>query len=425
MNTDELNALEATLAFFDTCDGVVTEFSSGHSSDESSHSVHNMSAETITDVAVGLLTNSSNPRGHVSAEAEEIVRVKAKLEVPGRNRSRDLQKLELLQLRVEAEALQQRVEELQFLNGDIENPLTALITGTSSWSQRSDEIRRGAWQGMAKRQKKLRKEAESENEQLRGLVESQLKTVKTLKRLFYKQGMAKINPGLSRGLNASIISDGPSQEYKVLEKLSRNLSDLFSDTDSVFESNGLRAISSPFLQVNKQPLSAANTRIDLLKCDVLPFEYRTVAKIFADKMASNFESEEDKHIPSNLKENVVARATTLELEQLKIQFRFTGYKYAEVKREVIVLSGQNKLLEAFGVAVDGIRYQEKSWCILSEMSPGVCLIQLCISVTLEAKPLVDGRRGFVNKLCELLAGFKQDMFDSVQQEVERDLLRAS
>ncbi|ETL35304.1 hypothetical protein, variant [Phytophthora nicotianae CJ01A1] len=297
MNTDELNALEATLAFFDTCDDVVTEFSSGHSSDESSHSVHNMSAETITDVAVGLLTNSSNPRGHVSAAAEEIVRVKAKLEVPGRNRSRDLQKLELLQLRVEAEALQQRVEELQFLNGDIENPLTALITGTSSWSQRSDEIRRGAWQGMAKRQKKLRKEAESENEQLRGLVESQLKTVKTLKRLFYKQGMAKINPGLSRGRNASIISDGPSQEYKVLEKLSRNLNDLFSDTDSVFESNGLRAISSPFLQVNKQPLSAANTRIDLLKCDVLPFEYRTVAKIFADKMASNFESEEDKHIP--------------------------------------------------------------------------------------------------------------------------------
>ncbi|ETN19913.1 hypothetical protein, variant [Phytophthora nicotianae INRA-310] len=297
MNTDELNALEATLAFFDTCDDVVTEFSSGHSSDESSHSVHNMSAETITDVAVGLLTNSSNPRGHVSAAAEEIVRVKAKLEVPGRNRSRDLQKLELLQLRVEAEALQQRVEELQFLNGDIENPLTALITDTSSWSQRSDEIRRGAWQGMAKRQKKLRKEAESENKQLRGLVESQLKTVKTLKRLFYKQGMAKINPGLSRGLNASIISDGPSQEYKVLEKLSRNLNDLFSDTDSVFESNGLRAISSPFLQVNKQPLSAANTRIDFLKCDVLPFEYRTVAKIFADKMASNFESEEDKHIP--------------------------------------------------------------------------------------------------------------------------------
>ncbi|KAI9990574.1 hypothetical protein PInf_018128 [Phytophthora infestans] len=326
--------------------------------------------------------------------------------------------MQLLELRVEAAGLQEQVEALQFM--------TSLEADSSCDFLSSDNRRLGAWQGLAKRQKKLRIEAEAEKGNLRVLIESQLKTITTLKKLFHKQATAQLLfAGLSRGLNANLVSVGSSHEYKVLEQLSHDLSNLFYDTDSVFQSKGLSAISSPFLQVNQQSLSASNTRIDFLKCDVLPFDYRFVAKAFMDKMTGNFKSEEDKHIPSTLKEKVVARATTLELERMKIRFRFTGYKYVEAKREVIVLSGQNEFFEAFGVAVDGVRYQERSWCVLSEVSPGLCLIQLCISVTLEAKPLLGGRREFIGTLCELLATFKQDMFDSVQQEVERALLRAS
>ncbi|KAF4130713.1 hypothetical protein GN958_ATG20167 [Phytophthora infestans] len=332
------------------------------------------------------------PRLHssaqVSVDAEEIASVKAKLKVPGKNRSRDLHKMQLLELRVEAAGLQEQVEALQFM--------TSLEADSSCDFLSSDNRRLGAWQ------------AEDHHD------------------MFHKQATAQLLfAGLSRGLNANLVSVGSSHEYKVLEQLSHDLSNLFYDTDSVFQSKGLSAISSPFLQVNQQSLSASNTRIDFLKCDVLPFDYRFVAKAFMDKMTGNFKSEEDKHIPSTLKEKVVARATTLELERMKIRFRFTGYKYVEAKREVIVLSGQNEFFEAFGVAVDGVRYQERSWCVLSEVSPGLCLIQLCISVTLEAKPLLGGRREFIGTLCELLATFKQDMFDSVQQEVERALLRAS
>lgn len=116
--------------------------------------------------------------------------------------------------------------------------------------------------------------------------------------MFHKQATAQLLfAGLSRGLNANLVSVGSSHEYKVLEQLSHDLSNLFYDTDSVFQSKGLSAISSPFLQVNQQSLSASNTRIDFLKCDVLPFDYRFVAKAFMDKMTGNFKSEEDKHIP--------------------------------------------------------------------------------------------------------------------------------
>lgn len=123
-------------------------------------------------------------------------RVKAKLAVPGRNRSRDLQKLELLQLRVDAAALQERVRELQCAKEKQvvdHHSLGSLAADNTSLIRRADGMRLDAWQGLAKRQRKLRKDAQSENKYLRELVESQLKTIKTLKRLFRKQTSWKVN----------------------------------------------------------------------------------------------------------------------------------------------------------------------------------------------------------------------------------------
>ncbi|KAL3670636.1 hypothetical protein V7S43_003828 [Phytophthora oleae] len=423
MDCEELQALEAALAFFDDCDGI-TKLSSGHSSDDSSSSVHDVS---IADAAVKPSHNEKKcRRRQLSADAQEFARVKAKLEVPGRNRSRDLQKLELLQLRVEAATLQDQVEELD--QGDNSgNNFSALLAEDvhTSLIRQATQMRLGAWQGLAKKQKKLRKEAETENVHLRGLIEAQLKTIKTLQRLFQKQVVAKQSPCLTRWFNVNVIPSSPSDEMVVLNQLSNSLSKLYGNTDRVLQLNGLETIRSPFLQTNTQPLSPSKTRIEFLKCDILPFDYRAVAKALMDKMASSYEGEEDKHIPPALRKCVVARATTLELEErVKIQYRFTGIKYAEHKREVIVLSGQNELLEVFGVAVDGIRYHENTWCVLSEVSSGVCLLQLCIGATLEAKQVLETRREFVAKVCELVAHLAQEMFGSVLKEIEHNLLKA-
>ncbi|KAF1773481.1 hypothetical protein GQ600_17626 [Phytophthora cactorum] len=86
MDGDELQALEAALAFLDDCDGGVGGF---------------------------LIINTVSSAARLSADGAEILRIKAKLAIPGRNRSQDLQKQELLELRVEVSRLQERVDELR------------------------------------------------------------------------------------------------------------------------------------------------------------------------------------------------------------------------------------------------------------------------------------------------------------------------
>ncbi|ETN16830.1 hypothetical protein PPTG_05931 [Phytophthora nicotianae INRA-310] len=126
-----------------------------------------------------------------SPDTQEILRLKAKLSVPGRNRSRDLQKLEVLQLRVEAAALLQRVDELK---GKRDTPVIAVATvrgfpvGNSGLIKR---VRLDAWQNLAMKHKKLRLEAEAENQSLREQYANQLKTVRMFKKLILKQASLK------------------------------------------------------------------------------------------------------------------------------------------------------------------------------------------------------------------------------------------
>ncbi|ETK81894.1 hypothetical protein L915_12637 [Phytophthora nicotianae] len=278
------------------------------------------------------------------------------------------------------------------------------------------------------RQKRLRNEAESENEYLRRLIQTQIKTIKSLKRMFHKEALTKRTfSGLSRWINPIFVPEGPGHDFELLEQMSGSLSDLFFNTERVFQSNGLSSIPSPFSQVNTRPLSSSNTRIELLKCDVLPFDYRAIAKTFMDKLVTDYETEEEgNHIPANLKQKA-ARVFTLDIEDdvMKLQLRFMAVKYTEEKREVIVFTGQDELLEVFGFAVDGIKLEERTWCVLSEVSPGVCLLQLCITVTVEAKPIRRGYRDFVNKVCELIARFEQESFASLQKDAKDVLLRAT
>ncbi|ETK81845.1 hypothetical protein F441_16507 [Phytophthora nicotianae CJ01A1] len=421
MNCEELEALEAVLAFVNARDDT-TDLSPSHSTDASSYSV-----PIVPDDAVWLSEVTSDKKGicePTSAVKQEIVRLKEMIKIPGRNRSRDLQKLETLQLQMEAEELQQRIQELRYTKMPVDEELLHPSTGTI---QRPDGGRLDAWLGLAKRQKRLRNEAESENEYLRGLVQSQMKTIKKLKRLFHNQTVAKKFPSLVRRMIPTFVPDNGDHGLKVLERLGSSLNDLFLETDHVFQSNGFSSISSPFSQVNSQPLSSSSTRIEVLKCDVLPFDYRTLAKAIMRNLASDYTSDgKGKHIPPNLDMKVAARVDTLVIEELmKIQLRYMAVRHAEDNREVIVLTGQDELLEVFGVAVDGIKLQERSWCVLSAMSPGVCLLQMCMTVTVQAQPLLKDRREFTNKVCDLIARFEQEMSDSSLKEVEHELLHAA
>ncbi|EGZ08633.1 hypothetical protein PHYSODRAFT_525846 [Phytophthora sojae] len=207
----------------------------------------------------------------------------------------------------------------------------------------------------------------------------------------------------------------------VLEKLSSSLSSVFAETDRVFRLNGLNQITYPFFKRNTQPVSAQSTYVELLKCSLIPFDYRSVAEGFFGKMTTGCGQSEADHadVSRFCGEILISIATNV---ILSIEYRYAGIRYSEHKREVIVLAGQNQLMEALGVALDGVGFNEKSWCVMTEAAAGLCFMQLCIGVTVECKYVAPDRRDFVDRLCAMLAHLKQEVVDSVQREVEHDLI---
>ncbi|KAL4163096.1 hypothetical protein KRP22_015208 [Phytophthora ramorum] len=402
MNDDEFKELEDVLTFFDECDDTITGFASDHNSDESSSSVHNVQScheKNVADVALKSNHRGNRLRGQVNNDTQEIAQLKSKLAVPGRNRSRDLQKLELLQLRVEAAGLQGQVDEL---SSPKEN--TTRINMFDSLARRGDDKLLDAWKSMTKKQKTLRLRAEVENENLRNLHTTQLKSIKTLKHLLQKHEATKRSACISRNFYVNSFFETEREAVTVLDKLSDSLGKMFTETDRTFRLNGLNTITSAFSKVDTQSISATTTHIELLKCCLMPFDFRDVSKTFYGKMTAGCGLDEVESVNTleTQMQNVVARAFTVEIEErVKIQYRYAGIRYSEHKREVIVLSGQNQMVEAFGIALDGVGFHEK-----------------------EVKYVVPGRQHFVEQLCEMLAHLKEEVFDSVQRNVEHDLLVA-
>ncbi|KAG6942902.1 hypothetical protein JG687_00018797, partial [Phytophthora cactorum] len=113
--------------------------------------------------------------------APDSVRSQIKAQLPKRNRSRDRQKLELLQLSVEAELLQNRVAYLskKQQDADAERGLAAFSGNRLLFDVRKD---------LANKYRRLRREAEAENRHLCGIYTHQVTTFETLRRLLQIQG---------------------------------------------------------------------------------------------------------------------------------------------------------------------------------------------------------------------------------------------
>ncbi|KAG2774111.1 hypothetical protein Pcac1_g15098 [Phytophthora cactorum] len=121
------------------------------------------------------IINTVSSAARLSADGAEILRIKAKLAIPGRNRSQDLQKQELLELRVEVSRLQERVDELRSSARVVysEKDYTSRakkVPGTLTGC--AGDVLLDAWRGLAKKQKILGRDAENENEYLRELSSS-------------------------------------------------------------------------------------------------------------------------------------------------------------------------------------------------------------------------------------------------------------
>ncbi|KAL4165810.1 hypothetical protein KRP22_014520 [Phytophthora ramorum] len=360
----------------------------------------------------------------------------AKLTKPKRNRSRDRQRVEILQLRAEAEVLQQRVAQMKKhqQEADREDNGNGIIASATQIMQmhhghrQLDAMRFEVWRDLAERCRRLRRESENDNRNLRHLYKSQVATIETLKKMFQMQERVKTSIRFNARYYVNSSFDADEDALITMKCLQGGLGQLKDETDHVLLSNGLCAITSPFSQINMNSTSETSTYIEVLNCRVIPFDYKVVGEAFWYEMTKNYvENEVEREQPhEEAKKTAILQAFTLELEEygspVKIQFRYAGNRNIDLSREVIVVSGQSRFLEAFGMAVDGVHMVEKNWLVLSELAPGMCVVKVCMGLSVNVECNLPNRQQFVDRLNELLARQKQMSFESVLQGVEQSLL---
>ncbi|ETL35286.1 hypothetical protein L916_12561 [Phytophthora nicotianae] len=125
------------------------------------------------------------------------------------------------------------------------------------------------------------------------------------------------------------------------------------------------------------------------------------------------------------KENAV-QSFIVEMEQdgspVKIQFRYATKRVVDEHREVVAFSGQSQVLEAFGAAIGSVRCEEKHWFVLSEISPGVTMVKVCMSRVVNFDCDLPLCQPFVDRTIQMLAKQKQVGFEALLEDVEKRLM---
>ncbi|KAF4038279.1 hypothetical protein GN244_ATG09626 [Phytophthora infestans] len=284
------------------------------------------------------------------------------------------------------------------------------------------------WKGLAKNYQALRSEAENENRRLCDIYARHAATIDMLRRLLQLQAHMKSTPRFSPRYSVHSYVDPAVASIETTKRLHGGLGQLYRETDHVLLSNGLSAITSPSSQTNVKWISDTISHIEFLYTRIIPFGYKDVGNSFWHEMTKNYVASAVHHgkSPQEAKVAAVSQAFTLGLEEegypVKIQFCYAGKRIADPHREVLVLSGENQMLEAFGALVSGVDFEEKHWLVLSELSPGVTLVKVCMHMTVHFSCELPNRQNLVGGTCQLLSNLKHMGFESVLQGVEQRLL---
>ncbi|ETO70477.1 hypothetical protein, variant 2 [Phytophthora nicotianae P1976] len=129
--------------------------------------------------------------------------------------------------------------------------------------------------------------------------------------------------------------------------------------------------------------------------------------------------------PQKEKATVILQSFIMEMEQdgspVKIQFRYATKRVVDEHREVVAFSGQSQVREAFGAVISGVRCREKHWFVLSEISPGVTMVKVCMSRVVNFDCDLPLCQPFVDRTIQMLAKQKQMGFEALLEDVERRL----
>ncbi|ETL88502.1 hypothetical protein L917_12419 [Phytophthora nicotianae] len=242
------------------------------------------------------------------------------------------------------------------------------------------------------------------------------------------QEQVKSNPRWSTWYYVHSTFDTDDNVLAAINRLHGDLGQLFAETDRAFMSNGLEACMSPFAFANVNTTSDTTSYIEVLFCRILPFDHNTVGDCFWHEMIKyDVENAVERgQSQREAKAAAVSQAFTMDSGEygslLKMQFRYAGKRIVDQHRQVAVRSGQSQFLEAFGIPVIDVHVQEKQWLVLSELSPGMTMMKVCLDMYVHFNRALPNHQQFVDQTCQVLAKQKQLGFESVLQDIEQSLL---
>ncbi|ETN19915.1 hypothetical protein PPTG_03034 [Phytophthora nicotianae INRA-310] len=221
--------------------------------------------------------------------------------------------------------------------------------------------------------------------------------------------------------------DADDGDMVVMQRLRGDLEQVYADTDLALVSTGLDGISSPCSLTNLTRITDAASCIDVLLSRIIPFDCKIVGDAFwyeVTKTGVENKVEPGKP-PQKEKATVILQSFIMEMEQdgspVKIQFRYATKRVVDEHREVVAFSGQSQVLEAFGAVISGVRCREKHWFVLSEISPGVTMVKVCMSRVVNFDCDLPLCQPFVDRTIQMLAKQKQMGFEALLEDVERRL----
>ncbi|ETP39698.1 hypothetical protein, variant [Phytophthora nicotianae P10297] len=269
---EECETLQAALAFIDEYGNDLFSDESSSSSRESHTTKHN--SNNVTRHSKQTNRISRNTAGTTS-----LPRPRTKQQLPRRNRSRDRQRLEILQLRAEAQVLQNRIADMKRKQqaADAEDAILDVMNPTFD---QDNGLLFGVWKDLAKKYRRLRKESEAENQHLCGVYTHQVATIETLRRLLQTQEQVKRTLRFPKRYCGQSFFYVDGNALVALDRLHGDLGQLYADTDLALLSTGLEAFTSPCSRTNSSPVTDNSTYVDVLLSRIVPFDYKEVADAF-------------------------------------------------------------------------------------------------------------------------------------------------
>ncbi|ETI41841.1 hypothetical protein F443_12952 [Phytophthora nicotianae P1569] len=292
-------------------------------------------------------------------------------------------------------------------------------------SEQHNCLQFNVWKGLATKYRKLRREAEGDNRQLCCIYTCQTATIETLRKLLLMQEQLKQTLHYSNKYDVQFYFDADDVDLLVMQRLRGDLGQVYADTDHALVSTGLGDNSSPCSITNLTRITDTTSCIDVLLSRIIPFDCKIVGDAFWYEVTKNdVENRVGRGKPPQ-KENAV-QSFIVEMEQdgspVKIQFRYATKRVVDEHREVVAFSGQSQVLEAFGAAIGSVRCEEKHWFVLSEISPGVTMVKVCMSRVVNFDCDLTFCQPFVDRTIQMLAKQKQMGFEALLEDVEKRLM---